>query len=219
MTRKKERGPFEQFCHLLGSQIIIRAAVSRCDLRSGHEHCTIELVSACPHLYDPTDGWKASGFVQLRWYCGYEEKKGDMHSPPFDFPTFIIERGVVGDESLDRVPPRMEQVLERWRNGVTGDGPRPYEEWLEPKPFVAVASVGIRPKARVEILQEDARPLLVYYGCLLGKLDAYLGHLELISREYDEGLNERRLLIGHLAGRFQSFVHQRQLWQFDRTFA
>lgn len=222
MTTTEEERAVEQLAKLLDTQLLIRATVSRFDRRQSHQFCTIALVAAFPDL--GRYGWlgeTAAGFLHLVYYAGYEEHKGELVSSAFDFHSLKIDFGVNREEKDAWLQSHAAMVFKHWKDNITGDGPRPLAEWLEPKPFCGVACLGHRGEAHVETLKDDARPLLAYYGLLLGKLDSYLAQLKTLNHDHqhDPSHKQRLMLVSHMTERFRTFLHYRQLRLFDGVFA
>ncbi len=111
---------------------------------------------------------------------------------------------------------RLRSVLKHWRNGVTGDGPRPHDEWFVPKPFVGILTCGMRPGTVVTETRPDDRIWPVYYGSILHELDKFQDELFAIGKRDSDLPAPYQKALRVTENRFKAFAGQVQTAQIQR---
>lgn len=194
-----------KFAKLLSTQMLVRATIQRnslSQLSRDRINSQIEIVSFHPDLYKSGSTKKAHGYLHLEWMCTYDGTKGGLSSSEFRFITLKASDGPAYEDNLVDAT---RDLLEYWKKYTTRDRLGIYPQWLEPNPFVGVASVGFYPDTRVRNFGAGSGVIKKYYGYLLARLEAYVEAIR-YAGNFVDGEDLKYLLLKEALYRFRVFV-------------
>jgi hypothetical protein len=188
-------------------QLVVRAALAK-DRNSQPIHYRLEVL--CAEQRDRSKNQYS--FVHLEWDRA-------LNPPEPDQGPFFRSRTLHHNVPYMIVVDECKKTLEYWKANVTGDGPRPYEQWLVDKPFVCVIAMRYPTGMHREVLHQESRPFLPFHGLFLGLLEAYVRQLKTLGSVYDTHLELRANTLRTTHRRFESFYYQAVDAQIQRVTA
>lgn len=202
-TSEEQSALTRRLYELSRTQLVIRSVIWKPRLESTTECFRLEILFS---IQAPAE------VLWMEWNC--------EANTPERSTLFVGRKFCFGYPSLIRpASPQdaVHDVVSHWVNNNTGDGPRPHDEWLLPKPFASVLSIGARSsQVTTEGLKADSRPLLGYYGLFIGALDAYIA-VARTQEEYEATRGDHRLMLVSLRTRFAHFFETVQRQQVQRV--
>lgn len=194
----------DKLAKLATEQLLIRAVIAT-DRTITNTHYRIEVIFASKVL-DPTAVEKKSAFAWLEWASSAPFPKRKSDEELFHLRGFSL------GETRNDFHGDLQLIVDYWVRNMTGDGPRPHEQWLVNKPFAGLISVA---NGQREELKGDSRALLACYGYMLGRLTAHIDTLE--GCKHFTGLEDRVTVLKEVRTRLRAYVDNLQRVQIHQA--